>query len=269
MTENCSDYETICIERRGAADWLTLNRPERLNALNQQMVDELHDYLARAAKDVAVRVIVMRGAGRAFCAGFDIQEATIGGLTEPMEKIVHQRRYSGLIKAMIGCPQPIVALVQGAATGGGFSLALAADVRIAGHSARMNAAYIRVGFSGADMGSSYLLPRLVGLSTASELLLTGRFVDADRALRIGLVSEVVTDDSLESAGQALVDDMLATSPFGLMVTKEALKANIDNNLDAAIALEDRHQILCSYGRDVEEGIRAFNEKRQPRFGGSS
>lgn len=261
-------YDTIAIDRRGAVDWLTLNRPARLNALSLQMVDDLRDYFDTARNDTGQRIIVMRGAGRAFCAGVDIKDTTIGGLDDPLEGLAHQRRFSGVILAMRRCPQPVIALVHGAASGGGMSLALAADVRLAGQSMRMNAAYIRVGFSGADMGSSYFLPRLVGLSNASELLMSGRFVDAERALRIGLVSEVVPDEALADAGQALVDDMLATSPLGLQVTKEALNANIDADLDAAIALEDRHQILCALGPDVAEGLQAFLDKRRPRYGES-
>jgi enoyl-CoA hydratase/carnithine racemase len=130
----------------------------------------------------------------------------------------------------------------------------------------MNAAYIRIGFSGSDMGSSYFLPRYVGASIAAELLLTGRFVDAERALRIGLVSEVVPDDGLEAAGQAMAADMLATSSLGLRLTKEALNANVNASLDDAIALEDRNQIMCAMVGDAREGLRAFVEKRPPRFG---
>jgi enoyl-CoA hydratase/carnithine racemase len=259
-------YETIRVERRGGADWLTLDRPQRLNALSVQMVGELADYFEGLRASTEQRVVVMRGAGRAFCAGLDIKEARIDELRDPLEGLVFQRRFSGVVLAMRRCPQPVVALVHGSASGGGFSLAMAADVRIAAASARFNAAFIRVGFSGADMGSSYFLPRLVGLSNASELLMTGRFVDAARALRIGIVSEVVSEEGLEAAGQALVDDMLATSPLGLRVTKEALNANVDSPLEAAIALEDRHQMLCALGDDVAEGLAAFLEKRAPRFG---
>ena len=260
-----SSYTAITVERRGAADWVTLNRPDRLNALDHAMVEDLLQYFGSAVEDPA-RAIVLRGAGRAFCAGVDIKETTIARHKDAVEGLSEQRRFSEIIRRMRRCPQPVIALVHGPANGGGFSIALAADVRIAGETARMNAAFIRIGFSGSDMGSSYFLPRLVGLSVASELLLTGRFVDADRALRIGLVSEVVADARLEAAGQALVDDMLATSPLGLRLTKEALNANINASLDDAIALEDRNQILCAMGDDVREGLQAFIEKRRPRFG---
>src|SRR5262249_49470702 len=245
-------YTAIAVERRGDADWVTLNRPERLNALDQAMVDDLLEYFGSAGEDPACRVIVLRGAGRAFCAGVDIKETAIARIEDAVVGLMEQRRFSDIIRRMRRCPQPVIAL--------------AADVRIAGESARMNAAFIRIGFSGSDMGSSYFLPRLVGVSIASELLLTGRFVGAERALEIGLVSEVVRDARLEAAGRALVDDMLATSPLGLRLTKEALGANVNASLDEAIALEDRNQILCAMSGDVREGLQAFIEKRPPRFG---
>ena len=164
------------------------------------------------------------------------------------------------------CPQPIIALVQGAACGGGFSLALAADIRIAGESAKMNAAYIKIGLSGCDMASSYLLPRLVGLSVASELLLTGRFIRAQRALAVNLVSEVVPDEQLEHAAQGYIDDMLSTAPLGLRMTKDALNLSVDApSMEAAMAIEDRQQALLSLTADAGEAQRAFFEKRAPHF----
>src|SRR5215813_2946840 len=161
-------YTAITVERRGDADWVTLNRPERLNALDQAMVDDLLEYFGSAGEDPACRVIVLRGAGRAFCAGVDIKETAIARIEDAVVGLMEQRRFSDIIRRMRHCPQPVIALVHGAACGGGFSIALAADVRIAGESARMNAAFIRIGFSGSDMGSSYFLPRLVGESIASE-----------------------------------------------------------------------------------------------------
>ena len=146
---------------------------------------------------------------------------------------------------MRACPQPIIALLHGPAAGLGFSLALASDVRIAAESTRMNAAFLRVGLSGGDCGSSYHLPRLVGAAVASELLLTGRFIHAERALRVGLVSEVVPDASLEAAGEALVADMLRNAPLGLRLTKELLNATQSaTHLEQQVALEDRSQVLC-------------------------
>jgi enoyl-CoA hydratase len=163
-------------------------------------------------------------------------------------------------------PQPIIACVHGPACGGGFALALGADVRIAGESARMNAAFIRIGLSACDVGVSYFLPRMVGSSVAAELLLTGNFIDAARAERLGLVSRVVPDTELKSAADAMAADMLRNSPLGLRLTKECLNASIDaGSLDQVIAMEDRNQILCSQSKDFREGISAFLEKRTPHY----
>ena len=164
------------------------------------------------------------------------------------------------------CPQPIISLVQGAACGGGFAFALASDIRIAGESARMNAAFIRLGLSACDMGVSYFLPRLVGVSLASELMLTGRFIDARRALATGLVSEVVADDQLEAAAQSYVDDMLLASPMGLRMTKEGLNMAVDAaSLEAAMAIENRNQVMTGASPNFAEGMRAFLEKRRPDY----
>jgi enoyl-CoA hydratase/carnithine racemase len=164
------------------------------------------------------------------------------------------------------CPQPIVALVQGAASGGGFALALAADIRIAARSARMNCAFIRLGLGGCDIGTSYFLPRLVGVSVASELILTGRFIHAERALAVGLVSEMVDDDRLDAAAAPYVEAMLDASPLGLRLSKECLNMSVDaGSIEAVIAMEDRNQVLTSRSEDFKEGIRAFLEKRKPVY----
>ncbi|HEY3720873.1 MAG TPA: enoyl-CoA hydratase-related protein, partial [Roseiarcus sp.] len=177
-----------------------------------------------------------------------------------------QKRYSGLIKLMRGCPQPIIGLVHGPACGGGFSLALACDVRYAAPSARMNAAYILIGLGGCDMGAGYLLPRLVGLSSASEFLLTGRFISAERAKAMGLVSEIVAEDELLDAGLKLAADMLKTAPMGLRMTKETLNFEIDApSLDAALTQEDRQQVTLLETSDHREAVAAFREKRAPRY----
>lgn len=259
-------YETIQIEKRGQADWLTLNRPEALNAISLKMVDELGDYFGGLYNDPSTRIVVMRGAGRAFCAGLDIKEADAGQNAPFGGGFGFQGHLADVYIRMRRCPQPIVALVQGAACGGGFAFALAADIRIAGESARMNAAFIRLGLSACDMGVSYFLPRLVGTSVAAELMLTGRFIGAQRALATGLVSEVVPDDRLEAAAEPYVDEMLTTSPMGLRLTKEGLNLAVDApSLEAAMAIENRNQVLCARTRDFAEGRRAFIEKRRPVY----
>ena len=259
-------YTTLEVKQEGAVGWLTLNRPDSLNALNQAMVDELRDYFGGLPADRETRVVVIRGAGRAFCAGLDLKEGGDGGMSTVQGGLRSQRHISELVMLMRRAPQPFVACVHGPACGGGFALALASDVRIAGESARMNAAFIRIGLSGCDVGVSYFLPRLVGVSVASELLLTGRFINAQRALATGLVSEVVADDEMEPAAQRLLDDMLRTSPIGLRLTKECLNASIDaGSLEQVIAMEDRNQILCAQTQDFREGITAFLQKRVPEY----
>lgn len=164
------------------------------------------------------------------------------------------------------CPQPIVALVNGAASGGGFALALASDIRVATPTTRMNAAFIRIGLSACDIGVSYFLPRMAGSSVAAEYMLTGRFIDAQRAYGLGLVSKIVEPAQLDAEARAFVDDMLATTPLGLRLTKEALNVAIDaNGLEAVIAMEDRNQILTSQSDDFKEGIAAFLQKRKPNY----
>ena len=260
-------YQTLSIRKDGAVDWVTFNRPDNLNALNRRMVDELLDYYGALYWDKSVRVVVMRGAGRGFCAGLDLKERdNSSGPNTPASGMTSQRRISEIVMRMRRCPQAIISLVHGPACGGGFALALASDIRIAGTSARMNAAFIRIGLSACDIGVSYFLPRLVGVSVASELMLTGRFINAERALRVGLVSEVVPDDQMEAAAAPYIDEMLTTSPLGLRMTKECLNMSVDaGSLEAAVAMEDRNQILCAQTRDFGEGIRAFLEKRRPAY----
>lgn len=264
-------YETLSIEKDGAIDRVTLNRPDSLNALNPQMVDDLLDYFAGLYWDRSVRIVTLQGAGKAFCAGLDLKARSNAAPDQinsrgPADGLVSQRRISEIVKRMRRCPQPIVSLVHGPACGGGFALALASDIRIAGRSARMNAAFIRIGLSACDIGVSYFLPRLVGVTIASELMLTGRFIDAERALRVGLVSEVVADADLRAAAQPYLDEMLTTSPLGLRMTKECLNMSVDaGSLEAAIAMEDRNQILCAQTEDFNEGVRAFLQKRAPAY----
>jgi enoyl-CoA hydratase len=259
-------YETLELRREGAVLWCTLNRPDALNALGAKLVDEYRHLLAQLAADRETRVIVLRGAGRAFCAGLDLKEggfAGDGGISDAMRG---QRHISEIAIRMRRLPQVFVACVHGAACGGGFMLALASDIRLAGASARMNAAFIKLGLSGCDVGVSYLLPRLVGASVASELILTGRFLHAERARELGLVAAVVPDEALEAEARAWVDDLLRTTPLGLRLSKEALNASLDMaSLEAVVAMEDRNQILCAQSRDFREGVRAFLEKRPPSF----
>lgn len=261
------NYNCLDLEQRGPVLWVTLNRPQVLNALNLELVDELGFLFAGLYTREDIRVVVMRGAGRAFCAGLDLTEhGEQAGTLSVSEGLAATRRYRDIVIAMRRCPQPIIGLLDGPACGGGFALALATDVRIATPRMRMNAAFIRIGFSACDMGLSYFLPRMVGSSVAAEYMLTGRFIDAQRACELGLVSRVVEPEQLDGEANALVEDMLRASPLGLRLTKEALGHAIDGqSLEAVIAMEDRNQTLCAHGEDFREAMTAFIQKRQPRY----
>ncbi len=261
--------QELLIEAHDGIEVVTLNRPERLNAMNAALISVLDSYFRGLPDRLDVRVVVLRGAGRAFCAGLDLTPGSWPadpGTGSVQSGWKTQRAIATVMQLMRACPQPVIALGQGAACGGGFSLLLSSDVRIAAPDLKMNAAYIKIGLGGCDMGSSYFLPRLVGASVAAELLLTGNFIHADRALSCNLVSRVVEHDGLLDAGMALAHDMLATSPMGLRLTKDALNRNIDApGFDAALALEDRQQVLLSQTEDFREATRAFAEKRPPQY----
>lgn len=242
-----TDYTTISVVCDGDVDWLTLNRPDRLNAIDATMVRELWDYFNGLQTDYSRRVVVMRGAGRAFCAGLDLDwyNSSKEGLPSGATSEGPGPSLSDIIVKMRSCPQAIIALVNGAACGGGFSFVLASDIRIAGRSAKMNVTFVRLGLSGCELGTSYFLPRMLGTSVAAELMMTGRFIDAERALSTGLVSEVVEDDAIEDAARSLITALLATSPIGLRKTKEVMSHAAEiTDLASVIALEHHTQVTC-------------------------
>lgn len=261
--------QVIQVETRGEIEIVSLNRPDALNALSPTMVQALNDYFADLHARTEIRVVILRGNGRGFCAGLDIKEARAPSDETPVLRTLRtQTEIGNIYRKMRSCPQPIVALAHGAACGGGLSLLLASDVRYAAPTLRANAAYIKIGLGGCDMASSYFLPRLVGSSLASEMILTGRFIDADRALRSGLVSEIVEEDGLLDAGLALAEEMLLTAPHGLRLSKQALNLNIDApGLEAAMAIEDRQQVVLAATEDHREAMTAFVEKRAPQYKG--
>jgi enoyl-CoA hydratase/carnithine racemase len=262
-------YEHLILERQGEVARLTLNRPERLNALDPGLVRELREYFLGLDARSVERVVILEGAGRAFCAGLDLKDLQPDGARKSTTDTFEQQHgIRDIMLAMRRCPQPIVCIVQGAASGGGFALALAADIRLATPDARMNAAFIRLGLSGCDVGVSYFLPRMVGTSVAAEFLLTGRFLDARRALELGLVSRVGPLDAMKAEADAFAADMLRATPLALRLTKEALGLAIDaGSMEAVMAMEDRNQVLCTQGEDFAEGVAAFLEKRTPSYTG--
>jgi enoyl-CoA hydratase len=242
---------------RSGVALITLNRPERLNAMSQELVRELHEGLAEVGGDLATRVVVLTGAGRGFCAGLDLQGAGSAPGTDGMGRIA-----AGMTS------QPLIAAVNGPAAGGGLALALASDVRLAAPEARFNVAFVRIGLSGCDIGVSWLLPRLIGASRAFELMLTGRIIDAAEADRLGLVSWVVEDRPVLEAALDVADEIIANSPTGVWMTKEVMWSQLEvGSLQAGIDLENRTQIMTSMTEDVGEAVRAFLEKRPPRYGG--
>jgi enoyl-CoA hydratase/carnithine racemase len=239
---------TLTVER--ATDGVTvlrLERPERLNAINEVMLAELRDALAKLPDDRDTRVVVLTGTGRGFCSGIDMRDfgASMLGPDDPaIDRLRFQEAMASLPQLLRALPQPVLAAVNGPAVGGGFALALASDVRLCSRSASFGNAAIAIGLSGAEMGMSYLLPRIVGTSVASDWMLTGRTVDADEALRSGLVSNVVDDAELLRTAIDLANQIAAHSALGVQLTKRALQANVDApDLATAIELENRNQVI--------------------------
>ena len=262
-------YATLLLERpREGVALLTLNRPDRLNAITFEMFEEMHAVCDLLRQDDSVRVVVLTGAGRGFCAGLDLDEAETLPDMSPAEMMLGQERWAGAIEAFHLLPQPIVAAVNGAAAGGGLGMALVADIRLASPAARFNAAFVRIGLSAGDIGVSWSLPRVVGLGIASEILLTGRFVGAEEAAEIGLVNRVVPAEDLLDEAFAIADQIAANSPFGVMLTKRVIRTNVDaGSLRNAIETENRGQTLATRGTDFREALSAFRDKRPPTFAG--
>lgn len=249
---------------------LTMNRPERLNAMNYELISGLYSTLDALAEDPACRVIVLTGAGRGFCSGLDLTDGasppSARGLGRAQAGMTVQKMIAGLVPKMRAMPQPIIAAVNGAASGGGLALALASDVRIAAANAQFNVAFVRVGLSGCDIGVSWLLPRLVGASRAFELLLTGRLIDAGEADRIGLVTRVVGEGLAPASARETAELIVGNSPFGVRMTKEVMWSQLEiGSLQAGIDLENRTQVLSSFTGDLVEAMQAFAEKRPARF----
>lgn len=255
----------LVIEEADGLACVTLNRPERFNALGAQMVTALREYFEALARRSQVRVVILRGEGKHFCAGLDLKEQTAAGPRTADEMMRLQHDIRAIMLAMRRCPQPIVGVVHGAASGGGFAIALACDVRLGTPDTRMNAAAVRIGLTGGDMGISYFLPRMIGSSAAAEYLLTGRFIEAPRALGLGLLSQVGTRESMDAQARDLASEMLQVPPLALQLTKEGLTHAVDApNLESVMAMEDRQQVLCTLGGEFQAGIRAFLDKRPAR-----
>jgi enoyl-CoA hydratase len=264
-----SGYATLLVERpREGVVLATLNRPERLNALSFEMLAELPLLCAEIEADPAARVLILTGAGRGFSAGLDLDDAAKLSTMSMAEMLRGQESWVQSIASFRYLPVPVIAAVNGPAAGAGMAVALMADLRIATPAARFLASFVRIGLTGGDAGVSWLLPRLVGMTHASEMLLTGAPVEAARAAEIGLVNRVVEPDELLDAAFELAEQIARNSPLGVRLTKQVLQQNVDApSLAAAIETENRNQVLASRTEDMPEALRAFREKREPQWKG--
>jgi len=259
---------TLLVENDGAVRTLRLNRPDVLNAFNGELLSALAKAVRDAEKDVAVRCLVITGSGRAFSSGQDLADvANRYKSAEPIELGRHLREhYHPTIVRLRTMEKPVVASVNGVAAGAGASLALACDFRIAAESASLIEAFINVGLV-PDCGSTFMLPRLVGLARAMELAMTGRKVKAAEALQIGLVNQVVPDAELPAATTALARKLADLPPRGIGLTKRAINAAWSNDLETQLEYEAMLQTTAGQTHDHREGVAAFLEKRTPRFEG--
>jgi len=261
-------YECLIYEVKDSIATLTLNRPDRLNALGGSLRDDLHDAITRSAADPEVRVMIITGAGKGFCSGGDVKamsEAKAGKRERPlMEKIAPGRDRTLL--AMRDAPQPIIAAVNGAAAGAGMNLALGCDIRLASTAAKFSQAFVKRGLH-PDWGGTYFLPRVVGMAKAAELIFTGAVIDAAEALRLGIVSQVLPPEELLPAARALAGAIAAGPPIAIRLAKRGLYRNAESDLRTALEYETFAQNTCFETEDAAEGIKAFVEKRSPQFRG--
>jgi enoyl-CoA hydratase/carnithine racemase len=249
---------------------LTLNRPEQLNAMTAELCEALHGELRRTALERSCRAVVVTGAGRGFCAGLDLHGygAAPGndGGDEARDRLANQQHMSTLILQLRALPQPVIAAVNGPAAGFGLALALGSDIRFASREAVFRVAFLNIGVSNCDMGTSWLLPRLIGASRSHELMLTGRRVDAEEALRIGLVAEVLDGPQLMERALDSATQIASLAPWGVRLTKRGMWAALEiPSEQAAVEFEDRQQIMSTFGAAPPEAIGAYLEKRPAEF----
>ncbi len=256
---------TLMIEVADGIATLTLNRPQRLNAIDMPLLEDLIAALDRVATDPLARAIVLAGSGRSFCAGADIGQM-VERTPEEWERIVD--RYLDPIRRISAIDKPVIARLQGDVVGGGLGLALACDFRIADVKARFCAPFIKLALAGCDMSAGYFLPRLAGMGLATDMMMTGRFVDAGEAERSRLVSRVVPENELDDAVRTLAAQLAAGSASALAVTKRAIRRSVDRDMAAEFDYEIFVQVQCLQSADHKEGVAAFLERRKPRFAGS-
>jgi 2-(1,2-epoxy-1,2-dihydrophenyl)acetyl-CoA isomerase len=267
MTAPIDSFAHLLIDTSAAGvRTITLNRPERLNAVNPRLADELPAAMAQAARDDAVRVVVITGAGRGFCAGLDLGERSLREDADRATRLDPYYWVGRWVQSITSCEKPVIAAVNGAAAGAGFGLALACDFRLVSASATITAGYVRRGLS-PDAGVTWFLPRLIGYTRATDIILTGRDVRADEAERIGLATAVLADDAFTEGVQRYAAQLAAGPPLALALSKRLLLASADATLDAQLREEFTHIKSCFASADVREAMAAFKEKRVPTFEG--
>ena len=257
-------YETILIEKQDGIATLTLNRPKALNALCHQMILDLMDALAALADDPETGAVIMTGAGRAFCAGLDLREQR-----QPMDpqRIAETREHATTVPLMfLRFPKPFIAAINGVAVGAGVDMTLPCDIRIASETAKLGLTFTRVGLI-PEFGGTYLLPRILGLGKALELVLTGRTLEAREALEIGLINKVVPPDQLMDEAREMARMTLKSPPLALQLSKQAIHSGVNSGFVEATQLEVLSEISCMNTPDFKEAIKAFAEKREPKFSG--
>lgn len=259
-------YETILFEKTGGVANVALNRPKKLNAFDGTMHEELYAVLDEAANDDETRCVVLRGEGRGFSAGADLAQIIEGAEGDPDLGEYLRNTYSRLVKRMVSMEKPIVASLHGPVYGAGVGISLACDLRVAAESAKFSVAFIKIGLM-PDAGVSFFLPRVVGLGRALEMSMTGDPVEAEEALRTGLVNRVVPDEELTEETNALASRLASMPTAALGKTKRALHASFEGDLDTALEREAGGQTYCGYTADHKEGVKAFFEKREARFTG--
>jgi enoyl-CoA hydratase/carnithine racemase len=266
----CGDYQTLTVaEPAPGIRLITLNRPDRLNAMTVTMFDELERVARTLTDDNDVRVVILTGAGAGFCAGYDLDDAELLPDLSPLGMFDQQNRAARALAAIRAIPVPVIAAINGAAAGGGFSLSLMADIRLGSPKAKFNAAFVKIGLSAGDLGVSWMLPRLIGPAQAAEMCFSGRIVEAEEAERLGLLNFVTGPDDLIERALKMAAQICANSPGGIKLSKRALQSNLEiGSFAAALELESRGQALLTRCADMPEALAAFREKRTPNFTGA-